>query len=204
VTDERQGQHLASKHFPGFNAFYLLNDPFDDRAFRAKLHLSVNDAFGLTRGERTSLNAVTAQRAMGQKLTDALWTTLAAPVLFSRSVVNLLRSGGFTGWTTYPVILHLDDGTTTIDYSGLAVTGRCGPIESSKSQIVGKQYPAGIFPVLRGMYFDPQSWDGSDVFVTAKKAGFIFVTAAVKQSFEIARVRNVVFQPLDQVERMRP
>jgi hypothetical protein len=194
----------TSRRFPGFDAIYVVDDPFDNKAFRGKLKVSVDEAFALTRGEWIPPNPVVVQRAMGRALKDIIWCTVAAPVLLSRRVSELFRSAGFTGWSTYPVILHLDDGTTTSDYSGLAVTGRCGPIDSSRSQIVGKQYPAGIFPILKGLYFDPQSWDGSDFFMTSEKTGFIFVVDEVKKCLDDARIRNIHLTPLDQTERMRP
>ena len=139
---------------------------------------------------------------MGRNLTDIMWTTMAVPVLLSDRVPDLLRSGGFTGWATYPVVPYLDDSATNNDFSGLAVTG--SPIDSSRGQIVGKEYLAGTFPVLKGLYFDPQSWDGSDIFATSQKSGLIFVVAAVKKCLELAGVRNILLTPLNQHQRMRP
>ena len=37
----------------------------------------------------------------------------------------------------------------------------------------------------------------------AGNLGWIFVVEAVKRAFEKAKVRNVVFTPLDEVERMK-
>ncbi len=61
--------------------------------------------------------------------------------------------------------------------------------------------PAGIFPVWKGLLFDPALWDGSDLFMPAQRFGFIFVVEAVKKAFERAKIRNVAFTALDQFER---
>ncbi|MBN1206565.1 MAG: hypothetical protein JXB05_16885 [Myxococcaceae bacterium] len=66
---------------------------------------------------------------------------------------------------------------------------------------VPRIYPGGIFPVWKGLFFDPASWDGSDFFMPAQRFGFVFVVEEVKKTFERAKIRNVKFTPLDQFER---
>jgi hypothetical protein len=92
-------------------------------------------------------------------------------------------------------------GQTVPGYGGLAVTGRCGNLDDSMSVQVPRIYPGGIFPVLKGLLFDPASWDGSDFFMPAQRFSFVFVVEAVKKAFERAKIRNVKFTPLDQFER---
>jgi hypothetical protein len=55
--------------------------------------------------------------------------------------------------------------------------------------------------VWKGLFFDPESWDGSDFFMPAERVGYVFVVEAVKRAFERAKIRNVEFKPLDQFER---
>ena len=60
--------------------------------------------------------------------------------------------------------------------------------------------PAGIFPIGKGLLFEPESWDGSDLFTPAENVGYVFMVEAVKKAFERAKIRNVAFTPLDQYE----
>jgi hypothetical protein len=69
-------------------------------------------------------------------------------------------------------------------YAGFAVTGQCGPIDASLSQrVLLEPFGPGGKPSagLRGMCFDPASWDGSDLF-TPKKTAAICVRASVRQA----------------------
>lgn len=131
---------------------------------------------------------------------EVIWTTHAIPIIIADSVVNLLRMHGFTGWSLYPVSVRNKQGHPVSGYSGLAVTGRCGDIDFSRSVEIPRIRPAGIFPVLKGLLFEPASWDGSDFFMPSRRSGHVFVVEEVKKAFEKAKIRNVSFEPLDQVE----
>jgi hypothetical protein len=145
---------------------------------------------------------VPARWFMGSKKPgDIIWTTFATSLLVSERVVTLLRDAGFTGWRTYAVDLVGYDGAPIPGYHGLAIHGRCGPIDDSKSVQVPKQFPGGVFPVWMGMYFDPDSWDGSDLFMSEAGGGWKFVVEDVKRAFQKAKIRNVRLTRLDEVER---
>jgi hypothetical protein len=159
------------------------------------------DTFGLTRAEVHPAHPVAVGWAMGSTEPGAvIWTTHVAPIIIADSVVNLLRAHGFTGWSLYPVSARNKQGQPVPGYSGLAVTGRCGDIDFSMSVKIPRIRPAGIFPVLKGLLFDPASWDGSDFFMPARRSGHVFVVEEVKKAFERAKIRNVSFEALDQVE----
>ena len=182
---------------------YVLEEPGDSRAFRVTMALSVDDAFSITRAERQP-EGVDAQWAMGAEVPqDVIRATTAAPVVISDRVVSLLRDGAFTGWETYPINLVGKNGSPIAGYHGLAVRGRCGAIDNSQSTKFDKTMPGGAFTWWRGLYFDPESWDGSDLFMPAGNVGWIFVVAAVKRAFDKAKVKNVAFTPLTLVERMK-
>jgi hypothetical protein len=134
---------------------------------------------------------------------DIVWTTLAVPVLLSERIVGLLREGQFTGWDVVPVELQDKTGGTLPTYYFLRVRGRCGPIDNERSVKFDKIMPGGVFPRWRGLYFDPSTWDGCDVFTSASDIAWVFVVEAVKSAFEKAKVKNVLFTPLDEVERMK-
>jgi hypothetical protein len=140
---------------------------------------------------------------MGRKKpSDFIWTTLAIPLLVSERVVTLLRDVGFTGWRTYDVELVDHDGTPIIGYHGFAIHGRCGPLDFSKSVETPTVFPGGIFPAWYGLYFEPDTWDGSDLFMPEGDVGWKFVVEDVKRAFEKAKIKNVEFTGLPRVERI--
>jgi hypothetical protein len=190
---------FSSKPFPGFSRVYRVDDPCADHPFRASLH--VTDEFALLRGEAKPDLPIAAQWAMGSsKPGDVVWTTSATPVLVSQSVVNMLHHERFTGWDALAVELREKSGST-LPYYFLSIQGRCGPIDNTRSIKVDRIMPGGSFPRWHGIYFDSGTWDGSDVFTSASDVAWIFVVEAVKLAFEKAKIKNVVFTPLDQVER---
>lgn len=52
-----------------------------------------------------------------------------------------------------------------------------------------------------GLYFDPVSWDGSDVFLP-KGNGRTFITEDLKSALERAGITNVYFTALSEAENM--
>jgi hypothetical protein len=134
---------------------------------------------------------------------DVVWTTLAVPILLSERVTGLLRERGFSGWDVVPVELKDKHGGALPTYYFLRAKGRCGLIDNSRSAKFDKIMPGGVFPRWRGLYFDPTTWDGSDVFTSSSDVAWVFVVEEVKRAFEKAKVKNVLFTPLDEVERVK-
>ncbi len=194
---------LDSKQFPGYDSVYLLSEPGASRQFRAAMDLSVDQAFAITRGEFETSSPIAAHWQMGRTDPgDIIWTSLAVPVLVSRRVLGILSAKGFSGWTTYLVTLRGKDGSILSGYYGLAVNGRCGTVDNSRSVRFSKITPGGTFVNWRGLYFAAESWDGSDLFMPSDAKGWIFVRREVKRALEAASVRNIVFTPLTQIERL--
>lgn len=196
------GSRSTSKAFPGFDRIFSLGSTGSSRAFRGDLGVETTDeVFALTRAELHPAHPISVEWAMGSaKPGDVIWTTYAVPVIVSESVVQLLRSHGFTGWSLYDVSVRDKQGQLSPGYSGLAITGRCGKIDYTRTIVVSRVYPAGIFPIGKGLLFDPESWDGSDLFTPIGNVGFIFMVDEVKKTLERAKIRNVSFTPLDQFE----
>ena len=191
----------TTKSFPGFDKIFHLKGAGGRQAFRGRMEVET-DTFGLVRAEVCPAHPIPVEWAMGSaRPGGVIWTTHVAPIIIADSVVQLLRSHGFTGWSLYPVSVRDKQKQQAPGYSGLAVTGRCGNLEQSMSVEVPRIYPAGVFPVWKGLLFDPASWDGSDFFMPAQRFGFVFVVEEVKKALERAKVRNVRFTPLDQFER---
>ncbi|MBN1205821.1 MAG: hypothetical protein JXB05_12965 [Myxococcaceae bacterium] len=156
----------------------------------------------MMRAEMQPPHPITVKWTMGRtQPVEVIRTTLVAPLIVADSVVQLLRSHGFTGWSLYEVSVRDKQGQVIPGYSGLAVTGRCGNIDWSQSIEVPRIRPTGTFPVWKGLFFDPASWDGSDFFMPSERSGYVLVVEEVKKAFERAKIRNVDFTPLDQFER---
>jgi hypothetical protein len=202
IWQESMGSESTSKVFPGFDKLFLLGSPGSSQAFRASIDVESDDAFRLTRAETQPAQPVALHWAMGRaRPVEVIRTTMGIVFIISDSVVQLLRSHGFTGWSLYDVAVRDKRGQPLLGYSGLAVTGRCGNIDPSRSVQVPRIRPGGIFPVWKGLIFDPASWDGSDFFMPTGFVGFVFVVEAVKKALEQAKTRNVDFTALDQFER---
>jgi hypothetical protein len=160
----------TTKAFPGFGKIFCLRESGSRRAFRGGLEVGA-DTFGLTRAEVHPNESIPVEWEMGSpEPGEVVWTTHAASIIVAESVVSLLKTHGFTGWSLYPVAVQNKQKQIVPGYSGLAVTGRCGGLDHSMSVQVSRIRPAGVFPV----------W---------------------KKAFERAKIRNVKFTPLDQLER---
>lgn len=191
--------------FPGFDRFYLLHDPFWNKAFRGGWNSNI-DAFRLLRSEITITEPITIPWQMGgDQPTNIIRTTMGYPVILSKKIVDLFLKHNISGWKTYEIEL-LDKKKTLIQgYFGLSVTGRCDSIDLSKSTIVLHQYPARKSPRFKGHYFDPKSWDGSDIFMErpdekGNTTASILVTQRVKDLFEKEKIRNVKLERLGETE----
>ena len=57
-------------------------------------------------------------------------------------------------------------------------------------------------PGLRGLLFDPATWDGSDVF-TPETTTFVLVTDAVREALEAASPSNLRLERITEIERMK-
>jgi hypothetical protein len=193
--------------FPGFEQIYLLEDPLSKRPLRGEIETKV-DSFALMRGELTTTESVRISWAMGGQVpSDLIWTTSALPIIVHRRVVGVLRENNFTGWSTYATSVTDKKGRSYPDYEGLVILGRCGGVDLSRSVVVLSEYPAGWFPHFLGRYFPEQSWDGSDIFMerpdsSGHVSAHVFVTEKVREAFDKAKISNVLFERLTEVDVM--
>ena len=191
--------------FPGFDHLYAVEDPISSRAFRGAFEPTAI-AFEISRGELLSLPTVTIGWMMGgREPSDVIWTGMVAPLIVHQRVLDVLDNVSATGWTTYPVEVRNKDGRLVPRFFGLAICGRSNPVDVGRSEIVLKQMPGGWIPRFRGKYFEPTSWDGSDLFMERSDAqgstsSWKFATDRVVRALTKARVRNLVFERLTDVE----
>lgn len=199
------GSPLTTSSFPGFESVFKLSDPVANPPFRGKLLFE--KPFRLLRAELSPPEPVRVEHAMGGKPQDLIWTTWAAVFLISDRVRELLEGAHVTGWKTYPVEVTDRQGAIIPGYHGFAATGRCGPIDPSRSELYLKPPPVPQGKACwhrKGLFFEPSSWDGSDVFCPSDGSGFIFLLDRVKRLLEKAKVRNVKFKKLVDYEVLVP
>ncbi len=191
------------KDFPGFTLFHNNHDPLHKTPFRGELDLSFNKVLSLTRGKLIPRNGVNIKYAAGgTRPKDIIWTTIDHPIIIvSQLVIELLKREGFSGWSTYPVTAYGKSEEIIEGYSGLSVTGRCGPTSNAKSILVQRHTACCTYSVYKGLYFDPETWDGSDFFMTPGREDWIFIADAVKKAFGREKIRNIKYKRLDLFER---
>ena len=83
-------------------------------------------------------------------------------------------------------------------YFALIVYGRINPIDYLETEIVFKQFPGGELPHFKGLYFEPESWDGTDIFmaradIDGKSTGFIYVTKYFVDTIKRNKITNIRF-----------
>lgn len=187
-----------------FGSLFYLSTYGPPRFLHVAPREQVLNSFEITRGEHRPEKPIVfdyMNGISGDVVGDFIGTALVDPMLISERVVRILAS--FRGWTTCPVEVYGKGNVPIVGYSGLIVTGRCGEIDNSRSQVrvfppktpLAKPYRAWV-----GLYFDERSWDGSDLFVPPGMTR-IFMVQAVKDALEAASVTNVRFVKLAEFER---
>lgn len=189
--------------------FYRLGEAFTPRAMRLELvdGLSNEEIAKLSRGELEWNRPLTFGISEGDRLSDFIGTTLSPKIrLVSYRVASLFRACKFRGWRTYEASLLARDKLRAGD-DGLyilGITGRSGPIDDALSErvIFPPPVPAGEpTPGLKGWFFDPATWDGSDLF-RPEGSDAVVVTERVRDQLAALPTTNVTFERLDQVEQM--
>jgi hypothetical protein len=187
-----------------YGRFFALGEGFTPSAVRASSAEAIPDPYALTRAEVSPHAPISFVHFEGRDLHDLIGTTYAGLHLLSDRAIHVLAERQFTGWATYPVELRDVHGDPVPGYQGLAVTGRCGPIEDSLSPIdvLPPPVPTGkAMPHRIGLFFEPETWDHSDVF-TPRDTNWVFVTEEVRDAFAAANLTNLNLRRLTEVQRL--
>lgn len=125
---------------------------------------------------------------LGKKFFDFNMVT-AGLNLISERVYGLLMENDITGWNGIPAVIYKHD---ELKYYLLTITGRCGPIDQSKTIVVDSTtlIPGQTTKAFQGLYFSEDSWDKSDMFVS-EYVNHIFITERVKSILEQNKVTNI-------------
>jgi hypothetical protein len=150
------------------------------------------NAIAVARGEARLNSTLVYTYHSGSRLYDVVGSSGLEPV--SDRVIGVLER--FTGWTTFPVELHGKGGEVIPGYHGLAVTGRCGPLDRKTGRRMWRDRPSERIGETRFLYwFDPLSWDGSDIFCAGDTA-LTFVVEDLYKELKRAKITNLSLCPL--------
>lgn len=184
-----------------FSELYVWGPEFREGRLHVRPVDDELDEYALLRSNLVLTEPVKFVRSMGRSPVDIITTELPAIWLISDKIVEVLQREGVTGWKTYPVEVIGQGGVPVTGYHGFAVTGRCGPINPRRSVV--KNLPP-LFPgdeeeqVRLGLYFDLDTWDGSDIFV-APNVNYVIVVKRVKELLEQNNIRGCEFERLTEV-----
>ena len=194
---------LAAELEAYYARFYVLSESSKRGAMRVRTVDGLERPEALTRAEAMPQVPVRFEHSSGKRPLDLMGTTWAVVDLVSDRFVAALENRGLTGWTTYPVAVSDADGRPLSGYHGLAVTGRCGPIDDALSPrvILPPPVPEGrTAEGRRGLLFELGSWDGTDVFCSPRRAT-IFVSNRVVDALTADAITNVEFRRTTDIER---
>lgn len=189
---------MSAIDFPGFDRLYDWTSGLEPALMTAKL---VHPDGCTVMYDDPIFHSTTAtllwRPSSGPSPSNVLWTSNAAVVLVAQRIANMLTTAGITGWTSQPTACT--ERTFSHQYIGVRVAGHCGPLDFSRGTWVQEEFEPGRWHrVLRGLYFDEPSWDGSDVFSPEGMNRHI-VNERTQAILRLARVENSRFQRLTEI-----
>lgn len=128
---------------------------------------------------------------------------VGAPIVSPR-FIETVRERDLSGWTIYPIDLADKHGSSLDGFGLLGITGRCGPIQDDLSALVTVPPPvAGGRETrqLRGLFFEPKSWDGSDFCCSTDGSLHTFLSSAATQTLQEARLTGCNLRPAAELLR---
>jgi hypothetical protein len=175
-----------------YDRLFLLEPDFDPDVFTCSLGMSIGQADAILHG-RTLSTGLSARWKLGPTTPgDFGYVMESSSFIVSGRVLEEWRRLGFTGWSSVPCIVSGRGKRAFPDFHFLVVTGRCAPVDFNRGKLVDVQFPYGTLPMREGLFFEADSWDGSDVFM-APNYGAIFVTDRVRKS--LARLSASAVSP---------
>ena len=161
-----------------------------------------DDVIRLLIGDYNGINfPITFKQAYGKRLDDVIRTGHAVLYLISDNMKSVLEDNNLTGWKTFAVKVLTKKGEEVPGYHGLSITGRCGAIDYSKSEIIKKQLvPNGPFgKFYKGYHIGLDKWDGSDFFLPEKYFGTV-VTSRAAEILKKSKLTNIRLENLSDIE----
>jgi hypothetical protein len=149
------------------------------------------DQYQFLRSEMIPTAPIRLRHATGRHWCDLVSSSCCD--LLSNRVFQAFEDCSATGWKAFPVDIRNKKSEVVSGYAAISVTGRAGPLDPSLSQ---RQWFEPPVPEgkghwgLKGCLFQPDTWDGSDVFIPGITS-FVFVTEKVKRAVEGIGVSNI-------------
>ena len=185
-----------------YNQFYILSDSDLKDALYVLPNNQLED-YKLFKGELELTSPIIFYPNIGKKANDLIGSGYAGLNLFSSKITSMLMEHYITGWKTYPCEIYDWNSNKIEGYTIFSITGRCGILDFSKSEKV-MMPPLGpkgkSIEGLKGLYFEPDSWDGADIF-TPEGTKLIFVKEKVKKLFEENSITNITFKKITEFAR---
>jgi hypothetical protein len=193
-------------HSNFFANFFVVDDPDSKKNFRGQIKNQIDDFVRLLR-EESNIDHLDIEYLEGaSEPSNLFWNMVTEPFCINQATVDILKQSSLSGWSIIPVTVKNKFGAILADnYFAMTVHGRTNPIDYLKRDIVIKQMAGGKFPYFKGLYFDPESWDGSDIFMTkadvdGKKTAFIYVTKKFVDTFKKHKIANISFENFNDFE----
>jgi len=143
------------------------------------------------------------QQDHGSKLQDILNTGHVSLLLISDKMKNFLELNNLTGWKTFPIQFLDKKGSEILGYHGFSITGRCGPIDYAKSELIEKLVPATppffLRKFYKGLYVGLDRWDGTDFFVP-EGVLHIIITESASNVLKKNKLTNIYLKNLLEIE----
>jgi len=181
-----------------FSNFFVVTDPASKKSFRGQFDNEVGEFGQILRNELEVTRLSVRYLDGGREPGTLFWNTVCDPFCLSNDILDILVSNGITGWSAVPATVTDKNENKWKNYSALTISGRADAVDYLESDITFNNFPGGLYPYFKGLYFKPDSWDGSDIFMSrADKFGkittFIYVTSKFVNAFNRAKIKNIRF-----------
>ena len=183
----------------------MVNDPASKKNFRGEITGKIGDFAQLLRGEFTKKQIDVKHLEGGKEPSQLFWNTVCDPFCVNEEVLRILKENELTGWKAIPATVTDKNKKKWKNYFAITVTGRTNHIDYMDSVIVFNKMPGGLFPSFKGLYFTPDTWDGSDIFMeradnNGKATAFVYVTKRLVDIFKKHKITNVDFLNFNEFE----
>jgi len=144
---------------------------------------------------------VVFKQAYGKKVEDILDTGWPSLYLVSDKFKTVLEESNFTGWKLFAIKVLDKKNLEILVYHGFSITGRCGPIDYCKSEIIEKRLvPNGpLTKYYKGISFELDKWDKSDFFLLQGNFG-IKITQKVAEALKKSKLTNIRLENISEIE----
>lgn len=192
------------KTIAGFFTFgsKLLSSTFQAHLIGSEGRQDIAEEKHLIRANFTGIDfPAVFKQEYGKKLTDILDTGWPFLYLISNKLKGILEETNLTGWKTFPIRLLDKKKNEILGYHGLSITGRCGPIDYNKCEIIEKPVVSGgpVEKHYKGVYFGLDEWDGSDFFL-AEQCDQVYISDRAAAALREQKLSNIVMKNLAEIE----